>query len=291
MKHGKIQVRNSSYPFRFLLVQLQVQYVLEPKDAREILNRLNSLPTSPTKAYRGILDRMEQDHRQFTYKILSWVLYAQRILRMPEIQVALAIEIDVPSLDPRAITRAGEIIATCSGFVNHDLKTGLVTFSHETVRQFLEEHESSSLFSPLVLSRTCLAYLRLPEIEKLFLDTRYAESGGQPKIFFEFRYYAGKFWATHAALSERDVKLETAILETLGSTARREAMERLKDTTTPIYLRARPRGKSLLHVLIETRLSRIFMSPLLGRDSIDRMCFFLSSEANSKFTRTKGGDK
>jgi hypothetical protein len=282
MKHGKIKVRNSSYRFRFLLVELQVQYVLEPKDPREILNRLNSLPTSPTKAYRGILERMEPDHRQFAYKILSWVLYAQRILKMPEMQEALAIEIRAPSLDPRAITPAEEIISTCGGFLNYDLDTDLVTFSHETVRQFLEDHVSSSLFSHLVLSRTCLAYLGLPELEKLYPYTRFAEYVKQLEIF-KFSDYAAKFWATHAVLTERDVELETEILETFASVGRREAMEQLKDGWS--------KRKSLFHVLIENRLSRIFMLPLLGRESIDRMCFFLLSEANSKFTRTKRGDK
>jgi hypothetical protein len=271
-----------------------VQYVLELEDAVEIQNRLNSLPTSPTEAYRGILDRIKPNHLRFAYKILSWVLYAQRILRMSEFQEALAIQIGVPSLDPQAITSAVVITSTCGGFVNHDLDTDLVTFSHETVRQFLEEHVSSSLFSHLVLARTCLTYLRIPEFEKLWGYTKYTQ---QPGIL-EFSGYAANFWATHAVLTERDVGLETAILETFDSVERREAMEQLKDTRTTgkgyafsLFRGRRFTGKSLLHVLIENRLSRIFMSPLLGRESIDRMCFFLSSEANSKFTRTKRCDK
>ena len=52
-------------------------------------------------------------------------------------------------------------VSTCGGFVNHDPDTQLVTFSHETVRPFLKGHESLSRSSHLILSRTCLAYLRL----------------------------------------------------------------------------------------------------------------------------------
>ena len=48
--------------------------------------------------------------------------------------------------------------------------------------------------------------------------------------------------------AERDVELETAIPETFGSVGRREAMEQVKN-----YFRTQ--RKSLLHVLIENRLT------------------------------------
>jgi hypothetical protein len=246
------------------MVKLHVQYVLEPRDAGEKRRRLRSLPTSPTEAYRGVLDRMTPNDLQFARRILGWVLYAQRILTMPELQEALAIEIGVPSLDRRDITSAEEIISTCGGFLNHDSDSDLVTFNHETVRPFLEKHESSLLSSHLVLSRTCLTYLRLPEFEEPCLATRYTERLEK----FELSRYAARFWATHAVATERDVELETEILETFDSVGRREAMEQLKD----LY---RYRRNSLLHVLIDNRLFKIFMSPLLGGESIDRMWFCL----------------
>src|SRR5277367_2813421 len=116
-------VRSISIMFsrlRFLLVTLQVQYVLEPKDSGEKRRRLSSLPKSPTDAYRGVIDRMTLSDLKFARRILGWVLHAKRILTMHELQEVLAIEIGVVSLNEQDISGAEAIISTCGGFVDHN---------------------------------------------------------------------------------------------------------------------------------------------------------------------------
>ena len=274
-------VRSISMTFlrvRFLLITLQVKYVLEPKDSGEKRRRLSSLPQSPTDAYHGVIDRMTPDDIQFARRILGWVLHAQRILTMPELQEALAIEIGVASLNQQDITGAEEIISTCGGFVDHNQDSDLVTFSHETVRPFLEEHEFKSLPSHSVLCKTCLTYLQLPPFEKPCKR----QDSDQRQVEFKLGNYAATFWANHAVQCEREFELETTILETFRSDGRREAMEQLSDH----YYTQR---KSLLHVLIEARLTFIFASPLSNDEAVARMHVSILNWANSKFSKSNCG--
>ena len=258
-KHGKLNFYNVSC-FRFLLVTLQVQYVLEPRDSGEKRRRLSSLPKNPTDAYRGVIERMTPSDVKFARRILGWVLRAQRILKMPELQEVLAIEIGVPSLIRQDISSAEEIISSCGGFVVYSLDNDLVTFSHETVRPFLEKNDVISLPFHPVLGKTCLTYLQLSPFDNPCTYEDYHKR----KEEFVFSDCAAKFWASHAVQSERDVELETMILEVFGSDGRREAMEQLCD-------RYYTRNKSLFHVLIESRLTSIFTSPVSSDGTIERM--------------------
>jgi hypothetical protein len=240
-----------SYESRFLLVKLQVQYVLGPKDAGEKRRRLNSLPKSPTEAYRGVFERMTSDDLRFARRILGWVLHAVGILTMPELQEALAIEIGVVSFNPEDVTSPEDIISTCGGLVDQNEYSGLVTFSHETVRPFLEEHEMTLSHSDLC--RTCLTYLQLPMFG-VWGDSQYYNKFTR----FKFRWYAAGYWATHAVQSRRDVQLETAILETLQD--RRDAIATLRHEDHKV-------GRTVLHTLIENGLSFIFTMPLSGNET------------------------
>ena len=266
---------------RFLLVTLHVKYVLEPKDSGEKRRRLISLPKSPTDAYHGVIDRMTPDNLRFAHRILGWVLHAQRILTMPELQEALAVEIGVASLNQQDITSVEEMISTCGGFVDHNQDSDLVTFSHETARPFLEEHELKSLPSHSVLCKTCLTYLQLSPFEKPCKPYHYDER----KEEFKLSDYAATFWANHAVQSEREVELETTIVEAFSTDGLRESMAQLNDPYDPTG------RQSLLHVLIETRLTFMFASPLSNDEAVERMHVSFLNWANSKFSRSNCSGK
>jgi hypothetical protein len=222
---------------------------------------------------------MTREDQEFARRILGWVFRARRILTMAELQEALALDEDSPSLDVDDCIDGEQLESMCGGLIIHDRDRDLVTFRHETVRTFLETQECISLPSHSVISRTCLGYLRLPAFEK-------PRAPKEPRKGFEFGDYAAQFWATHAlhALHEqRDVRLELAILETFRSDGRRDAitneqLESARRYSSPEQLKSELRyshreqliipiryyteGKSLLHVLIENALSFIFTSPL-----------------------------
>jgi len=177
---------------------------------------------------------------------------------MSELREALAIEIGVASFNPQDMTTAEEIILTCGGFIDHNEGSNLVTFSHETVRPFLEEYELISLPSHSELCRTCLTYLQLPEFENPGVELAQCE---KRKEEFKFSNYAARFWAAHAVQSKRDVQLvEAAILETFCSEGRRDAIAQLD---SDYYCK----GKSLLHIFTQNRLSSTFPLPLSGNEA------------------------
>jgi len=136
-------------------------------DPVEIRGRLKSLPKELTEAYEAVFTRMTRGDATFAYRILGWIFHAQRILSMRELQEALVIRIGVLSLDRDLITNSSIIVRLCGGFVNHDKDNDLVTFSHETVREFLEKHKLGMLPSQAEISRKCLTYLQLPQFTNM----------------------------------------------------------------------------------------------------------------------------
>ena len=258
---------------------MQLHSVQPIKNPIKIRDRLRNLPTTPTEAYRDLLDRLTPEDHEFARRILGWAFRARRILTIAELQEVLALDEDGPSLDVDDCIDGEQLESMCGGLIIHDRDRDLVTFRHETVRPFLKTQECLSLPSHSVISRTCLAYLRLPRFEK-------PRPPNEPRKGFKFGDYAAQFWATHAlhALHEqRDVRLELAILETFRSDGRREAimkeqLESARRYPSPeqlkielryssgeqliIPIRYYAKGKSLLHVLIENALSFIFTSPV-----------------------------
>jgi len=251
--------------FRFLLLKLQTDYVLEARDPLEQKNRLKSLPKDLTGAYYQVIRfRMTPGDLLFACRILSWIIHAQRILKMSELCEALAIQIGEPSLDKGDIPEPDEILRPCCGLVNHAHDTDLVTLSHETVRSFLnsvdfrsllEERKVRSLLSHSELSKICLTFLQLPVFD--MPSDRIAELSHEWLAEFKFGNYAALFWGVHARLSEREVELEIIILKTFNSATRRDTMEALRsDYETD--------GMSLFHVLIQNGLTFLFISPNIG---------------------------
>lgn len=252
---------------RFLLAILQLQSVLKFKDPVKVKDRLRNLPDTPTEAYHDLLDRMTPEDQDLARRVLGWVLLARRILKMAELREVLALnEEGSPSLDVNDCLEAEQVVSICGGLIIHNRGNDLVTFSHETVRPFLETHELTSLPSHSLLSSSCLAYLRLLPFGKP-CDFSYLN-----KMIEEFKFseYAAKFWATHAVQAGRDGRLELSILETFKSDGRREVMGGLKS----IVLRYR--RESLLQVLIESALSFIFTSPVSRDEQFQTMHVLLS---------------
>jgi hypothetical protein len=172
------------------MVTLQTEYVLKEFNPVMMKKRLSSLPTTPTEAYRSTLERMSSTMRAFAHQILSWILRAQITLTMGQLREVLAIEVGVPCLDRDMKPAPDLVVSTCGGLIAYDQVNGLVTFSHETVRPFLEENELGNLLSHSDICKTCLTYLQFPVFETecgyLGLRARRQE--------FQFATYAADFW-------------------------------------------------------------------------------------------------
>jgi len=190
--------------------------------------------------------------KDFAGRILGWVFYAQRPLKMSELQTALNFDSEDLSFVDES-SSPDVIIQICGGLIDRN-SDGLVDFTHALVRDYLRDHPLDKMTSNTTLSLACVIYCQYPVIENKCKTLELYQRKGE----FKFSDYTASFWAVHAVhivQSERNFKLEKAILETFSSDTRREAMEQLRD----LYYTT---GKSLLHVLVENGLSVIFMSPL-----------------------------
>jgi len=198
---------------RRLLVSLQIDYALEPRNPVKIQSRLKCLPRDPTAAYRS-------------------VLHTQTILSMDELQAAFAaipFDLDEPDTmeptPPEYLASPETILEICGGLIDHSKETQLVTFSHALVRQFLEQNipDLNPAKSHASLALNCLAYLYSVFNQSL------NDYHGQLQLSRNFRlsYYAASFWADHAIASERNPDVEAAILELFKTQERRNATNQL----------------------------------------------------------------
>jgi hypothetical protein len=234
------------------MVTLQTEYVLKEFNPVMMKKRLKSLPTTPTEAYRDTLERMSSSMRDFARQILSWILRAQRVLEIDELCEVLAIEVGVACLDCDMIPAPDLVVSTCGGLITYDQGNGSVTFSHETVRPFLEENEIGNLLSHSDICTTCLTYLRFPYFEN---PRELSKTFYGPTPPFQFGRYAAEFWAFHVLQGRREPDLERAILETFSLDARRQSVAYILVNFKRISI------PTLLQYLIEQRVAFIFMSP------------------------------
>jgi hypothetical protein len=262
-------------------VGLQVDYVLEETDAVRIKQKLKCLPRDTTDAYRNVMERMTPGNQTFARRVLGWILHAQRILHMDELREALAVETGDSSLDREVIPSADKIIQSCGCLINHDQQNGLLTFSHETVRPFLERNELANIPSHFDLAKICLTYLGFSTLQNPCFngDTPWDLAIAtllQRQVEFRFSQYASCFWAAHsAAASElgREADLEVIILRCFSLKSRRGTTEELRDPTFRHrhHHRLPYEPSSLLRFLIDGGLAFIFMSPLPHETSVASM--------------------
>lgn len=257
---------------RFLILIFQADYVLESTDPILITERLESLPKDLTAAYNSVFERMTDGDRDFSYRILDWILHAQWILKMSQLQEALAIRIGHPFLQQHLIVDATEIVRVCGGLISHNEVNDLVSFSHETVRSFLETSKFGDLPSHSILVKTYLTYLQFP----IFDNPHDCEDWNEILTEHALGGYAANFWAIHVGQSGWEVELEESILKTFSP------LEGWQKAVYQVRGGYYNEGVSLLQFLLENRLAFIFTRPLSGGQALQTLYDSFCNSTNSK---------
>jgi GPI inositol-deacylase-like protein len=117
---------------RFLLAQLYIDslvYKTTPRAIRLALGELeievgksndDNISKTLDRAYTQTMERIEvqaPEHRELARQVLSWITCAKRRLTSPELQHAIAVEVDRCELDRENITDIELIVAVCAGLV------------------------------------------------------------------------------------------------------------------------------------------------------------------------------
>lgn len=204
------------------------------------------------------LGRDSIDSKQITLTVFSWIFHAQRPLQMSELRQAISIQEGDTSLDENDLIPEADIIEVCGSFIIYDPTTKVVTFSHDRVREFLEERHSRDLLQEMEMAIACLTFLSFDVFgsgpccdEASFADRLERCAFGQ---------YAARYWGKFTkGPGEKDPRIRKLILGLAASSAKKDAMAQLRYATnsTEWDLEAKWRQMTLLHIFAENDLTML----------------------------------
>jgi hypothetical protein len=148
---------------RFLLVELQLKYVLSKLKPKKMKEALDSVPTELPNAYLETLERISRkgpDHLNLALEVLSWLFYAKRPIHMRELREALTVEKGERCHEEEDLPNPDKLIDVCEGLVAYDERSGIVRFAHYTVQEFLREPSTIGRLCRIVdIATSCLTYM------------------------------------------------------------------------------------------------------------------------------------
>ena len=177
---------------------------------------LQSLPEGLFSVYNDAMLRI-RGKNEFESKIalrtMQWIVRAYRPLTIIELQHALAVQVGDPDLDPDGIPDIDQIVSACLGLVTVSKESGVVSFLHSTVQEYLK-HDTGKHFLEIRndIAQTCVTYLMfkgLTEFDHICIpessrDQRYPLTG-----------YALEHWGTHARFCS-DKGVTDTVMKYLG---------------------------------------------------------------------------
>ncbi len=111
----------------------------------DIRKALANLPSGLKETYRRCLDRIGHQ-TGYAPKVLEWVSYAVRPLRIDELREAVAFDLQDQAWNPDKIPNSTSVIGCCANLVVLDATDGCVRFAHPSVKQYLEENQTGEDF-------------------------------------------------------------------------------------------------------------------------------------------------
>lgn len=154
------------------------------------------------------------DDADLAKKVVYWVFHAMRPLTVPELQHALAVEPEDPSLDGDSIPDEDLMVSVCAGIVAVQRESNTVGLVHATTQEYFDR-KATSYFpeAQREILRTCLTYLSFQEFERGPCNSdKEVETRLQERPLLQ---YASGHWGRH--VNERlEESEETLILGFLG---------------------------------------------------------------------------
>ncbi|QGA13764.1 hypothetical protein EYB26_001415 [Talaromyces marneffei] len=204
----------------FLLAKLLL-YSLEDKiNPRQLAIALESLPRGSdayNEVYEDAMERIQsqrQGLRDLSFRVITWIVHAQRPLTKSEMQHALATTTDAVSLDLNNITEIGLIVSVCAGLVTVDVESNIVRLVHHTAMEYFDRMRTK--WFPNAhdeITQTCVTYLSFQGFETGPSPTSNEyKTRIQTNSLYE---YAARYWGYHARISS--IENDKPILDFLGN--------------------------------------------------------------------------
>ncbi len=196
-------------------------------DYRQLQEALASLPDTLDETYARILNAIPSRHKQMAIRILQFLAFSERPLRIEEVVEVIAVDPKGdPRFDPRnRMPEPKEISRYCSSLVaverrrTSEYDQTMVTelqLSHFSVKEYLTSNRLEKDLTPSFqeisakasIATICLAYLLQMDAKLPVLEIR--EN-------FPLAQYCARYWMSHAAVTEGGDAVLQGFIEELFS--------------------------------------------------------------------------
>ncbi|RYP81096.1 hypothetical protein DL769_002152 [Monosporascus sp. CRB-8-3] len=203
----------------FRWVTCQLDALENCLDYRALQKALRTLPRTLDETYVRILENIPPDHLPYTKRILQFLTFSERPLRIDEAVDAIAVSLtETPRFDasnrmpiPTEISRyCSSLVAVVEKEDDAGDMTTEIQLSHYSVKEWLisnrlDPNLSEEFREPnarAVLAQICIAYL---------LDLSHDLPVREITRLFPFAKYTARFWAYHAVVGETATSAVTAM--------------------------------------------------------------------------------
>jgi hypothetical protein len=159
---------------RFLFVDLNIRYLCKQPTGRHILTELERLRKAQTTdklmdpTYDRIVDAVRKQPTAcaaLAIRILVWIVKAQRVLKINELQIAVSLEADMTKLEKMDMLDEGKLIDFCYGLIVMDATNKTVRLAHFTTQEYLNRKGIIPQNSDTTLAVACTTYLSFDEFK------------------------------------------------------------------------------------------------------------------------------
>jgi hypothetical protein len=159
---------------RFLFVDLNIRYLCKQPTVGDILTELGSLqkaqttdkPMDPT--YDRIVDAVQNQPKacaELAIRTLSWLVKAQMVLTIKELQVAVSLRANMTKLENMYMPDEEKLIDSCHGLIVMDDENKTIRLTYFTTQEYLNRKNIIPRIFDTTLAITCITYLSLDEFK------------------------------------------------------------------------------------------------------------------------------
>ena len=199
---------------RFLLPSLHIKMVLQMPTIAERREALEILPTDLYNSFRGIMTRIRGRPTELGMRVLMWLHFAYRPLRLIELQHALAVKEGQKEFNADYIPSQKVLLDCCLGLVLVDEKTQTVRFTHFTIEEYFRKNGGPEFPDGCsYIAKSCLTYLNFSGLRQHCTNH---DSLKEKITEYAFLDYAALYWGTYYVKDQCGVsltKLARTILE------------------------------------------------------------------------------
>ncbi|KAL3433218.1 ankyrin repeat-containing domain protein [Aspergillus tetrazonus] len=206
----------------FLLTRLLLDDILDLASINQIRKALRKPHANLHQAFQATMDRIESQSKErssLARRLLCWVTYAKRRLKLKEILCAFSVE-EGEEFDPENKPNSDVLLRACHGLVVVDKVDSTVGLVHTTAYEFFRNGNVLGQEGDHDIARTSLQYLIMSNISPCMTSTELLKRLGS----LEFLDYSARYWGQHIRGPDEECQLEGLITKLLRNSETRNGV-------------------------------------------------------------------